>query len=215
MKPWLIFDFDGTVANSIEKIRDLINELAPRYGFAQISPEKFAAMRDLPLTRAVRVTHLPFYKLGSAIAVILSEYRKIIPDLEPCAGIVPVLNEINGMGVSLALMSSNRTDNLEAWLKHNNIGCFDWVEGTGGILKKHDNILSQIRKHRMDADKVLYVGDEARDIKAARKSKVRIVSVAWGLHSAGHLQSLKPDFLVHEPQELIAIARDLLVSPNA
>ncbi len=210
MNPWLLFDFDGTVANSIEKLRELINDLAPRYGYGQLTPERFAAMRDLPLTRAVRSFKMPLYKLGSAITIILNEYRKIIPELEPCAGIVPVLNELKAMGISLALISSNHTENLHAFLERHGIKCFDWIEGTNGILKKHHNIRTQIRKHNLDKELVVYVGDEVRDIKSARKSGVRIISVAWGLHSEAHLRNHRPDYLVRTPSEIIPIVKDLM-----
>ncbi len=212
MKPWLLFDFDGTVANSIDKILELINELAPRHGYAKITPEKFAAIRNLPITRAVRSVKMPLYKLGRAISIILNEYRRIVPDLEPCAGIIPVLNDLKAAGISLALISSNHTENLRAFLDHHQIGCFDWVEGTSGILKKHNNILRQIRKHNLDKGKVIYVGDEARDIKAARRSEVKIISVAWGLHTAEHLQKFKPDYLVRAPNEILTIVKELALS---
>ena len=212
MKPWLLFDFDGTVANSIDKILELINELAPRHGYEQLTPEKFAAVRNLPIHRGVRSVKMPLYKLSRAISIILSEYRHIIPDLEPCAGIVPVLQELKARGISLALISSNHTDNLLAFLHNHQIDCFDWVEGTSGILKKHNNILRQIKKHKLDKEKVIYVGDEARDIKAARRSDVRIISVAWGLHTAEHLLKFKPDYLVRSPSEILTIVRELALS---
>ncbi len=215
MKPWLIFDFDGTVANSIDKLRQLINDLAPRYGFSAITAEKFSAMRDLPLTRAVRVLRLPLYKLSGAIALVLNEYRRIIPDLEPCPGVIPMLRELKAAGCALALISSNRTDNLQAWLRHHCIDCFDWVEGTNGILKKHVNIRGQIRRHALDSEAVIYVGDEVRDIKAARKSRVRVISVTWGLHSAGHLSGSAPDWLVRDPREIVSIAQGLLINTRS
>ncbi|MBP7899507.1 MAG: HAD hydrolase-like protein, partial [Candidatus Syntrophosphaera sp.] len=50
----LIFDFDGTVANSIEAIFQLINKLAPSYGFEPLSQETFNTLRDLSIPKACR-----------------------------------------------------------------------------------------------------------------------------------------------------------------
>lgn len=211
MKPWLIFDFDGTVVDSVNKIRQLINRLAQRYHFDPITPERFQLLRDLPFTKAARLQKVPLWKLGRMALVVLDEYRQIIPDLEPCAGILPTLAELKALGISLALISSNHTQNLRAWLEHHQLDCFDWVEGTSGILRKHDNIKGQIHRHGLDNDDVIYVGDEARDIKAARKSGIRIISVCWGLHSEAYLQSLKPDHLVREPAEIALLAKQLLI----
>jgi len=209
VKNWMLFDFDGTIANSIDQLYKLVNGLAPRYGYTPITPEKFAAMRDFPLSRACKALKVPLYKLGQAITVILSEYLKIVPDLEPCAGVVPMLQELKAMEISLALISSNHSENVRAFLDHHRIDCFDWVEGTGGILHKHDSIRRQIRKHGLDKEKVVYVGDESRDIKAARKSRVQVISVTWGLHSEAHLRGFKPDWLVSDPAEIVAIAKQL------
>ncbi len=98
MKPTLICDFDGTVADSIAKILELVNQLAPRYGYRTISSELFEQVRDLPLPKACRAVKFPLYKLGQAIAVVLHEYHKMIPDLEPCPGVVPVLQKLKEQG---------------------------------------------------------------------------------------------------------------------
>lgn len=180
MKPTLICDFDGTIANSIGAILDMINHLAPSYGYKTISPQLFEQIRDLPLAKACRAVKFPFYKLGQAIAVVLHEYRKIIPELEPCPGVIPVLEELQAQGVSLALISSNHTENLQAFLDHHLISCFNWVEGTSGILRKHNSIRTQIRKHQLTRENTFYLGDEARDIKAAQKNKIKIISVSLG-----------------------------------
>lgn len=214
MTPYLLFDFDGTIANSIDKLFVLINGLAPRYGYQPISPEEFEMVRNLPLRQAFRLLKLPLYKLGRAIPIVLSEYRKIVPDLEPCEGVVPMLESLKESGIPMSLISSNHTEYVQSFLDRHGIACFDWVEGTGGILQKHDKINRQIKKHRLNKAQVVYIGDETRDIKAARISKVRVISVSWGFHSAKHLQGYKPDYLVHKPEEIVQIARNLLDRPS-
>lgn len=209
-KPYLLFDFDGTIANSIDKLFVLINGLAPRYGYQPISRELFEQLRNLPLRQAFKLLKLPLYKLGRAIPIVLHEYRKIVPDLEPCEGIVPMLRILEQEGIPMSLISSNNTEYVQAFLHNHEIACFDWVEGTGGILKKHTKINRQIKKHGLDKAQVVYVGDETRDIKAARKSKVRIISVAWGLHSAENLLNHKPDHLVRLPEEIVGIAKSMV-----
>ena len=43
----MIFDFDGTIADTIEEGLRIVNELAPKYGFPEIDPEKAESLRDL------------------------------------------------------------------------------------------------------------------------------------------------------------------------
>ena len=102
MKPTLICDFDGTVADSISKILDLINLLAPRFGYQTISPELFEQVRDLPLAKGCKALKFPLYKIGKAITMVLHEYRRIVPDLAPCPGVIPVQEKLKDEAFSLA-----------------------------------------------------------------------------------------------------------------
>ncbi|MCB5223654.1 MAG: HAD-IA family hydrolase [Candidatus Cloacimonadaceae bacterium] len=210
MKPTLICDFDGTLADSISAILDIINNLAPRYGFRGLDHEHFEKLRDLPFRKAAREMDFPIWKLGQAITLVLQEYRHIIHSLKPYPGIVSALKELSSGGIGLGLVSSNNTDNLHSFLSHHNIGCFDWVEGTHGILRKHRSIKDQIKKHGLKKENTLYIGDEVRDIKAARRSGIKVISVTWGLHSRQNLQKHKPDWLIDHPEELLDLIPKIL-----
>ena len=48
----------------------------------------------------------------------------------------------------------------------------------------------------------IYVGDETRDVEAARKAGVQIIAVGWGLNSRASLLLQNPDFIVDSPEEL-------------
>jgi phosphoglycolate phosphatase len=209
VKPCLLFDFDGTIANSIDELYILINDLAPRYGYPQVTPEQFALLRNLPLKQACKIMHLPILRIGHAIHVVLNEYRRIVPYLEPCAGIVSMLTNLKSAGIRMAMISSNHTENVNAFLRNHQLSCFEWVEGTSGIMQKHKHISHQLTKHGLDKDSVFYIGDEARDIKAARKCQIKNISVTWGLHSAENLLSCNPDHLVNNPQEIVEIVSSM------
>ncbi|MDP2172950.1 MAG: HAD-IA family hydrolase [Candidatus Cloacimonadaceae bacterium] len=202
-KPFLLFDFDGTIADSVHPMYELFNQLAPKYGIKPISQQDFSIIRSMSIPKAFKHLGIPFYKLARAIPVALREYRKIINDLEPCAGIIPMLNKLQAAGIPMALLSSNSIENVHLFLDKHDIQSFDWVEGTGGILKKHTKIKHQIRKHKLDRSRVIYVGDESRDIVAAQKCGIRIISVSWGFHTAEHLCSFDPDFLVNRAEEIV------------
>jgi phosphoglycolate phosphatase len=205
----LIFDFDGTVANSIDAILQLINKLAPRYGFEPISQDIFNSVRDLSFSKACRKLHFPLSKLPQAITMVLDEYRHIIPELSPCPGMDSVIQKLKEEGITLGLISSNDSEYINSFLRNHNLEFFDWVEGTKGVLGKHNSIQTQIKKYNLNHLNTLYVGDEVRDIKAAHRSKVKIISVTWGLHSEKNLLRYHPDYLVTKPEELLELAQNI------
>ena len=49
---------------------------------------------------------------------------------------------------------------------------------------------------------MIYIGDETRDIQAAKKAGIRSAAVTWGYNSRKALEAQSPDYLIHSPQEL-------------
>lgn len=209
MKPYFLFDFDGTIADSIHPLFELLNKLAPKLGYPTVSIEEFDVLRNLSIGGILRKLQIPFYKVARYIPMLLSEYRHIVHDLEPCVGMPKLLDDLVADGFKYSILSSNSFENVHLFLQKHGISGYDWVEGTGGILNKHARIGHQIRKHKLDKSQVIYVGDESRDIQAARKCRIKVISVTWGFHTAGHLTEHQPDWLVSEPVQILEIASRL------
>ena len=205
MRPYLLFDFDGTIADSIHPFYELMNRLAPRFGREPISMEEFDLLRDMNAAQIIRHLQLPITRIATAIPLVLGEYRNIVHTLEPCQGIPELLKELSARSISYALLSSNSRDNVNNFLLRHTLCGFDWVEGTDGILAKHNKLRRQIRKHRLHKNLLYYIGDESRDVEAARRCGVKSIAVTWGFHTRQHLVSAQPDWLVSEPCEILDI----------
>jgi phosphoglycolate phosphatase len=205
VKPFLLFDFDGTIADSIHLGWKIANIIAPQFGRIEFTIEEFERFRSLSMHKILKELHIPLYKIPKVIAMALVEYRHLVHELEPCKGVVPMLKTLTDMHVPMALLSSNTGENLSLFLKRVQIDAFNWVEGTSGILKKQHRIKQQIKKHRLNPKDVIYVGDETRDIDAARKCGLKVIAVTWGFHTAELLSSHDPDYLVNTPDEIVKI----------
>ena len=59
-------------------------------------------------------------------------------------------------------------------------------------------------------DKIIYVGDETRDIEACKKVGVPIISVGWGFNTSANLKKHDPDYFIEDPKELLEIAETLV-----
>jgi HAD superfamily hydrolase (TIGR01549 family) len=207
VKPFLLFDFDGTLADSIELGLNIANKLAPRFGIDELSKEDFERIRSMTIPKALKMLKIPFYKLPKAIPYALLEYRHLIHELHPFDGIHDMLQELKTMGCRMALLSSNSKENLNHFLDQYDLNFFEWVEGTSGILKKHSSIRKQLKKHKLEPKNVIYVGDEIRDVIAAHKCGLRIIAVSWGFHTVDLLSSENPDFLVDNPEQIVQLMR--------
>ncbi|MCB5229934.1 MAG: HAD-IA family hydrolase [Candidatus Cloacimonetes bacterium] len=205
MKPYLLFDFDGTIADSVKPFFVMLNEMAPSFGKDTVSWEEFEELRTMRIPDIIKRLKISKFQIARAMPKILSEYRKIVHDLDPYPGIKELFAGLDEAGISYALLSSNRDENLNYFLEQHGLKNFDWVEGTDGILAKKRSLARLIRKHKLDKSTLYYIGDETRDIEAARACGIRIICVSWGLHPRAHLQKHNPDFLVDTPAEILEI----------
>ncbi|HNV62026.1 MAG TPA: HAD-IA family hydrolase, partial [Candidatus Cloacimonas acidaminovorans] len=139
------------------------------------------------------------------------EYKRLISELEPCAGIVEMIKELALKEIPMALLSSNTVENVHLFLTNHKIDSFLWIEGTSGILNKAKDIKKRLKKHKISATEVIYIGDEIRDIEAAHNCGLKVIAVTWGFHTAEFLASYKPDYLVNEPKEIVEIVNRLTV----
>lgn len=208
--PFLLFDFDGTLADSLNLGIKIINKLSGQYGIEPIDEETYDSLRSMSIPKAMQKMKIPLYRLPQAVSQILSEYKHLVHELQPFEGIKEMLEELKMMGCRMALLSSNTKENVQHFLEQHDLNYFEWVQGTSGALKKHRSITARIKKHKLSRSELIYVGDEVRDIIAAKKSGIRVIAVSWGFHRAELLASKDPDYLVDKPIEVVELVKRMI-----
>lgn len=199
MKPYLIFDFDGTIVQSKMLAIQLFNELSGKYGGRKIDKKDIAYLSDLSIPDRLRALNVPLHKLPALIIEGKREYKKAAVGLQPVEGIRDILFSLKDNGYSLGILSSNSTENIQRFLDLYELTVFDFIHSATNLFGKHKAITSMARKFQIDRNQMLYVGDELRDVQACKKIGVRIVAVTWGFDSASLLAEAKPDFLCNSP----------------
>ena len=82
MTPFLLFDFDGTIADSIHLGLSIANELAEEFGLSKIDDAQFQILRSMSIPKALRELKIPLYKVPKLIPRVLAEYRHQIQTLK-------------------------------------------------------------------------------------------------------------------------------------
>jgi phosphoglycolate phosphatase-like HAD superfamily hydrolase len=83
------------------------------------------------------------------------------------------------------------------------LGHFDFIHSATNLFGKHRVLRHLLRKQRLSAKEVFYVGDEARDIEASKKCGIPVVAVGWGFQSIRKLRSMNPDYLAQKPSDIV------------
>jgi phosphoglycolate phosphatase len=199
----IIFDFDGTIADTQETVIAITNRLAPEFGYPPLHEEEIAYFRELTTREIIKQSQVSLWQLPFLIQRLKKELKQEIKTVQPIPGMVNALEELKREHFQLGIITSNSEDNAIQFLRqHGLLHYFNFVESSSHLFGKSKVIKRLLRQKRISRELVTYVGDETRDIEAARKSGVRIVAVSWGFNTATVLAKCQPDALISHPGEL-------------
>jgi phosphoglycolate phosphatase len=207
MSKVLVFDFDGTLANSFVILIETFEEIAARK--EKLTKEEIQKLRGLPLKDILHYLRIKKWQIPKLLIKGRKAIAVKIVDIKPFVGIVQMLKALNKDGYKIYVLSTNGTENISEFLKANKMDAYV-VKVYGDIgLRKSSAIKKLIKKEKIDKADCVYIGDEVRDIEAARKSGIRILSVGWGFNHAPALKSHNPDEFADTPIELIKVLNRL------
>jgi phosphoglycolate phosphatase len=206
----IIFDFDGTIADSRDAFVNIVNRLAPTFGYQPVGTSELEELTNLSSEEIIKRAKICQLKIPFILRQIKKELNKEIGNLKPIYQIGNSLISLKQEGYQLGIITSNLKENVEIFLKNNQLDeLFNFVCSGITLFGKNKVIDKFIKQNNLQPHEVIYVGDETRDITAAKKSKVRVIAVAWGFNSPEILAKFQPDFLLDNPQELVETAKKI------
>ncbi len=201
---YILFDFDGTLADTIDLAISIYNRIAPEYNRKPLTPEEtkiIAAGRPQELLKQFGMSP---QKLAVIMLRIKNEIHELMPQMQPFEGIPEAVQKIKSKGYRLAIITSNSRSNVNLFMKNNGMDQeFDFVYSGKSIFGKDNVFKRMFRKKNISPARVIYIGDETRDIEACKKVGIPIISVTWGMNNKEILSTLHPDQMAHSPQEII------------
>ncbi len=201
----LIFDFDGTIADTLDAGVMILNKLAVEFGFRPLHPKDLERVRDMRTRQLMKFLGIPARKMSRIARRGSEELYACIHSIQPLPGMPEALRELQTLGFALGIITSNTEVNVQIFLRSHGLDLFDFVRCSSKLLGKARMIRSVIRRQHVRAADILFVGDETRDIEAAKKAGIRIAAVTWGYNSRRSLEAMKPDFVFESPKELVAM----------
>ena len=192
----ILFDFDGTIADTISAGLEIINSHAKKYGYKKLDGDintHFSALQLIKLAE-IKLWKLPYliYQLKKKLSE-KSDELKILPE-------APLLIEkLNESGYELGILTSNSYKTVKAFLKKYELDSYFSFLRTDVSLFGKKKALSKAKK--VLNKRIIYIGDELRDIEACRKNNIPIVSIPWGLNSFESLEEHNPGLVAKNAEE--------------
>lgn len=202
---YIILDFDGTIADTLDLALAIYNRIAPEYGCKPAGDEErelFSTRKTRELLKTFGISRLTLLKL---LIRIRKEMSKHIQEMKPVEGMEDSLREIRNTGVRMGILTSNSVENVSTFLDHNNMSLlFDFIYSGRSFLGKEKLIRKLIIQEHLAADRIIYAGDETRDVEASKAAGIPVIAVTWGVCRREALSSLSPDQIADRPEELPA-----------
>jgi phosphoglycolate phosphatase len=198
----VVWDFDGTLADSLPGVLRIFNDLAPQFGFAPVTDVQ--ALRDTSVAQFFKAQGIPFWKLRTLRDAIIARQQGEMGSIRLYPGVPEVLEQIGRSDCRMGIVSSNAEDNIRTCLRANGVErWFELVVGYSRLLGKQRGLRRVLRQTALAGHDVLYIGDEVRDITAAQDVGLDVVAVTWGVNSRSLLAQHSPSQLIDRPEQLL------------
>lgn len=202
---YIIFDFDGTIADTLHLALNLYNSFAHKFKTKQVNPEDIEHLRARKPQEFLKAYGISSLKLFFILLRIRKELHLHITNIDPVGGIQQALADLKKAGYRLGILTSNSVKNVELFCQHNGMqNHFDFIYSGRNAFGKEKVIRRLLKRENIRKEEVMYVGDETRDIEACHIAGIPIIAVTWGLNHGNILSALHPEHLIDHPSELLA-----------
>jgi phosphoglycolate phosphatase len=199
----VIFDFDGTLADSFGWFSRVINDVADRYHFKRVGTHETDALRRLDVHQLMQHLGVPAWKIPFIVRHMRKRKAKEVDQTTLFAGIDRMLRRLSEANIVLALVSSNAEPNVRAILGPDNVHMIRHYECGVSLLGKSSRFRKVLRRSRIQAHDAISIGDEIRDLDAARQAGIAFGAVTWGYTTAEALIARSPDLVFRTVDEIV------------
>jgi phosphoglycolate phosphatase len=198
----IIFDFDGTLADSFAWFLDTINDVADEFGFRRFEPARLQEIRSLSARELMARSGIRWWRVPAVARRMRALMAAQIERIALFDGVAELLDALARAGVQLALVTSNSRDNVERVLGAELTARFRHIGCGAAVLGKRRKLRAALKACRVPAARALCVGDEIRDADAARQAGIAFAGVGWGYTLPAALQPHTPLPLLQRPADV-------------
>ncbi|MCK1622631.1 HAD family hydrolase [Bradyrhizobium sp. 160] len=199
-----IFDLDGTLADSFPWFLRTINDVADRFGFRRVKDEDIEKLRHASSREILSHLEVPLWKLPAIARHARRLKAEAASEISLFAGVEAMLQTLADNGVQLALVTSDSEANAREKLG-DAATLFSHFDCSASLFGKPAKFRRVIGRAGVEPSQVIGIGDEVRDIEAARAVGIACGAVCWGYAAPAALRALKPDHVFEQMDEIVGV----------
>ena len=208
----VIFDLDGTLLNTLDDLRDSLNDILAGKGYAPTSIEDVKRFVGNGVRNLVRLS-VPEPCTEDEVTLIMEEFKEryshnMQNKTRPYNGIMELLLDLSRYNYKIAIVS-NKFDSAVKSLSRTYFGNLIPVAiGESSEIKRKpapDSIFTAIKELGSDITNAVLVGDSETDVQTAKNAGIPCIGVTWGFRSREVLRTAGADYLIDTPRELLTL----------
>jgi phosphoglycolate phosphatase len=200
----VIFDMDGTLADSFPWFARNLNAVAEKFRFRRIEPNEVASLRQLDARRILQRLEVPGWKVPLIARHMRALKTQHIDEIPLFAGVARMLRELKGAGIHLAIVSSDTESNVRRALGADNAVHIGHYACGASVFGKRVKFRQVLRRSGIGAGATIAIGDELRDAEAAQGAGIAFAAVAWGYTNVEALQTVNPAHVFFSMEDITA-----------
>ncbi|ONP09924.1 HAD hydrolase-like protein [Burkholderia cenocepacia] len=185
----IAFDFDGTLADSLDSFLAALSEASRLHGFRDATPELRPALRGMSARDIIRALDVPMWKVPRVTIDMRRLMQPRVAHVQLFPGVDETFDALAARGIRIAIATSNTEAIVRDRLGPRAGARVDHFACGIPLFGKARRLRALVREAGVRADEVLYVGDEIRDADAARRARIEFQGVAWGYTAPDALQA--------------------------
>ncbi|WIW49419.1 HAD family hydrolase [Bradyrhizobium sp. 62B] len=196
-----IFDLDGTLADSFPWFLRVINDIADRFNFRRVADEDVEDLRHASTREILARLEVPLWKLPAIARHARRLKAEAASEIALFAGVETMLRTLTENGVQLALVTSDSEANAREKLGEAAV-LFSHFDCAASLFGKPAKFRRVIRRAGVEPGQVIAIGDEVRDIEAARTVGIACGAVGWGYAAPAALRANEPDHMFERMDDI-------------
>ncbi|MFA5004156.1 MAG: HAD hydrolase-like protein [Candidatus Saccharimonadales bacterium] len=200
--PVVILDFDGTIVDSLPAVIKVFEDISkhPR----RFSPKQIEAFRNLSLPELANNLKIPKWKIPWLLFRGRRMMRSHLRSIKIHPGMEDAIKKLDANSIKLYILSSNSEQNVRKYLQWHGLDrYFLGIYGGAGLLGKAPKLAKLVKRERIVAGRTWYIGDETRDVLAAKTVGLHSGAVTWGYNTSKALVAKDPERIFNTPIEIV------------
>lgn len=200
-----LFDFDGTLADSFPCFLRALNEAAARFGFQAVDARDLERLRGLSAWQVMEHIDVAMWQVPMITQFMRARMRDAIDSVSLFPGIHEVLEDLARRDVQLTIVSSNARASIEHVLGARLASLIGDYRCDVSIFGKRPKLRQALAASRCVAQDAIAIGDELRDLRAARGEGIAFGAVTWGFTSVPALVAAAPEHVLQHVDDIVHV----------